>query len=297
MTRLRQRFDQYAAAPMFAVTMIFLFCLSGILHLAEGEELQGLSDICLRGLLALYPLYVLEFLAHLALGSNHWKQNLLFCVLPPLRLGARDHVTGQNIWLPVLGWVAVDRELNERLERALSLPMIVIALMVLPLMGIEHFAADRVAANPWLALSLHAATGLIWLAFTAEFILMISVAERKIKYCKAHWIDLAVIMLPLVAFLRVGRLGRLLRLQQLTKTARMYRMRGVLMKLYRAVLLLDVIDRLLRGGPEQKLPRLRETLAEKEREIAELRQEITELEAIVGTVAPAAEAPPIRKAA
>ena len=46
---------------------------------------------------------------------------------------------------------------------------------------------------------------LIWTAFALEFVIMISVVERKLKYCVQHWIDLLVIVLPLVGFLRTLR--------------------------------------------------------------------------------------------
>jgi hypothetical protein len=31
---------------------------------------------------------------------------------------------------------------------------------------------------------------------------MISVAPRRLEYCKKHWLDLAIILLPLISFLR-----------------------------------------------------------------------------------------------
>ena len=30
--------------------------------------------------------------------------------------------------------------------------------------------------------------GCIWMAFACEFLLLISVAERKVDVCKAHWL-------------------------------------------------------------------------------------------------------------
>ena len=112
---------------------------------------------------------------------------------------------------------------------------------------------------------------------------MISIVSRKFRYCKDHWIDIAVIFLPLVAFLRAARLGRLLRLQQLTKSAKVFRVRGTVMRAYRSILMLDVIDRLFRANPEVQLLRLEEAMVEKEREIEELRQEIVSLKARMAT--------------
>jgi hypothetical protein len=289
-----RRIDRYLAAPMFGAALLFLLCLSGLLHLGDRAAFAGATTLCLWGIGLLYPLFAAELLLHLAIGGPGWKQHLLFCLAPPLRLGCRDHTGGRRIWLPFAGWRIVGRDIFEQLERSLSLPMIVVALMILPLMGFEYQYADLIADDARLDLVVRAGTGLIWAAFAAEFIVMISIVERKAKYCKEHWIDLAVILLPLVAFLRVGRLARLLRLQQLTRTARIYRLRGVIMKLYRAILLLDVLDRVFRGDGATRLARLRETIAEKEQELLELHQELVELEL---EFAPPAETIAFRRAA
>lgn len=278
-TALRERIDGLTAKPMFAVSLLFLVFLSGTLHLHEVEGLAAVIDLCLWGMIALWPLFAAEAAVHGILRSPGWRRHLLYSALPPLRLCARDHVEGTRIWLPVAGWSRVDEKLRDRIEQGAALPMIVIALMVLPLLAIESYWTEQIAANPRLGFCVHAGTGLIWVAFTFEFIVMISIVEKKLRYCREHWIDLIVILLPLVAFLRVARVGRLLRLQQLSRTARAYRLRGLLMRAWRAVLLLDVIDRLIRGGPEKRLERLRETLAVKEAELEAIRAEVRELEA------------------
>lgn len=333
--------DRFLAKPIFAASVLFLICLAGILHFDNAPASSEVVNICEWGLALLYPLFVLEWIAHLVMRSPGWKQHLLFCLIPPLRIGARDHKQGKCVWLPWIGWRERDRPLFNQIEKAFSIPMILMALMVLPLMFLEwswgarvseeardayhrqhrqstgaaqapaaeqQLAAEqvapgtdthpdeaeaatvapakaaaqarRLAANysPRLAMFIQGATALIWLAFTLEFIVMISVVEHKLRYCKQHSIDLAVILLPLAAFLRVARLGRLLRLHQLSKTARMYRIRGLLMKAWRAVLVLEVFDRLMRGSAESRLARLRESLEEKEAEVIALRKQICELE-------------------
>lgn len=278
MERLRDNIDRYTGGPMFVASMLFLLLLAGVLHFVEENGIGSVWTVCCWGLLVLYPLFLVEFLLHLVLGSPVWKQRLLSCLIPPLRLGGRDFETGQRIWLPLWGWTPVDEELVLRLEKHFSLPMILIALMVLPLMAVENFWSERISTDPNLAFYLQLATGLIWLAFTFEFLVMISIVERKVRYCKEHWIDIAVICLPLIAFLRTARLGRLLRLNSLAKTARAYRLRGLLMRTYRAFLVLEVIQRLLRPDPQKRLAQLREILAEKEAELEELRSEMRRLE-------------------
>lgn len=262
---------------MFAVTCLFLLLLAGVLHLHDQTDYRRVLLACCWGLALLWPVFVVECLVHAVARTSRWKQNLLYCLLPPLRLGARDHATGTQMWLPVVGWAVVDEALHRRVAKALSVPMIVIALLVLPLMGAEFVWAEKLQASPRLAMAAQAATGFIWFAFTAEFLVMIAIVDRKLRYCKEHWIDLAVILLPLVAFLRAARLSRLLRLQQLTRTVRVYRLRGLALKAYHSLLLLDAIDRLIRGGPEARLRKLEVQCAEKEQELERLRDEVRTL--------------------
>ena len=59
--------------------------------------------------------------------------------------------------------------------------------------------------------------------------------------------------------------------------------RGTVMRAYRSILMLDVIDRLFRAKPEVQLLRLEEAMAEKEREIEELRHEIDILKVRMAT--------------
>ena len=98
------------------------------MHLHVGREYRAVSTSCHWGLVILSPLFVLELFPHLAAKSKCWKQNLLFCFVSPLRLGARDHVSGETIWLPWTGWSKVDFELRCKAEKAFNIPMIVIAL-------------------------------------------------------------------------------------------------------------------------------------------------------------------------
>ena len=157
--------------------------------------------------------------------------------------------------------------------------MMIIALLVLPLIGLEFLFAEELEKSPQLSASVTAATAVIWFAFTFEFVMMCSLAEKKLTYCVKHWLDLAIILLPLVAFLRALRLGRLLRLQQLSKTARVYKLRGTVMRAWRALLVLEFVRRLTQGRPEKRLAKVSELIAQKERELADLRAEMTRLKA------------------
>ena len=169
--------------------------------------------------------------------------------------------------------------------------MIGIALLILPVLMVEFLLKEQVARYAWLRLALHVGTGVIWFAFAAEFILMASIAEKKLDYIRKNWVDLAIIVLPFFSFLRSmqavrgSRLAKLAKIPQLSKLVRAYRLRGTALKAFRALVLLDVSTRLLRTTPEKQLIRLREELAVTQREarlirlmIARLEREIVESE-------------------
>jgi voltage-gated potassium channel len=119
----------------------------------------------------------------------------------------------------------------------------------------------------------------IWLAFTIEFIVMVSIARNKLGYCRDHWIDIAIILLPFIAVLRVLRWSRLLRLHQVAKAGRVYRLRGLSTRMFRGILVLGVLHRFLQEDPEKQLEKLREKQTEREFELAQLRAEVADLEA------------------
>lgn len=274
----------------------------------EGAEPITLSEAELRfeetaynwgrfaGLLLLFiwPVFIAEYAFHfLRLGSfeKFFKQHPFWwaiCLIPPLRIGARRRTQETDqIWLPRYGWMSVNRELRRELERAFSVPIIWIALLILPVLGLQFYFKEGIADYPAMRIALHFGTGLIWFAFTFEFIVMVSVAESKIAYCKRHWLDLVIILLPLVSFLRTLRLIRASklvkvgRLQQLTKVVRAYRLRGVAMRGLRALMLLEVLNRLLRIKPEKQLKKLLKQYDEKQRELEELQHEIDTVKALI----------------
>ncbi|GIW96736.1 MAG: potassium channel protein [Pirellulaceae bacterium] len=207
-----------------------------------------------------------------------------YLMFPPLRLGAHRHGEQEWIWLPRWHWQVVDRDLCRRLERLFSIPMFWISLMILPVLGLQFYFKHRIADYPLLRAVLHIGTGVIWFAFAMEFIVMVSVAKSKWRYCKEHWLDLAIIVLPMVSFLRSIRVLQAMRfvpaaqLGQISKAASAYRMRGVVMRAVRAMMLLDLTTRVLRISPEKRLATLKQMRTDKLLELQEIEAEIKQLE-------------------
>jgi voltage-gated potassium channel len=109
---------------------------------------------------------------------------------------------------------------------------------------------------------------------------MCSISRNWLTYCKSHWVDLVIILLPLIEYLRILRMSRLARLQRLAKTTgQAYRLRSVAMKAWRALLLLEALQRLTAGTPEKRLAKLRRELDDCHALAARLEVEIRETEA------------------
>lgn len=207
------------------------------------------------------------------------KRLLLIWLLPPYRLALTTHPSGPCIWLPQLGWQTINRDLFLRLDRAFSIPMLLIAMMILPVLAIEFVWGRQVAANPALALALDLSTAGIWIAFATEFIIMSALAEKKLPYLLRHWVNLAIILLPLLAFLRGFQSVRLLRMTRITKLLKVYRLRGLGLRAWQGLVTLELIEQLLHRDPAKRLEYLRRRAEEYTWELERLRQRIAELEA------------------
>jgi voltage-gated potassium channel len=291
--------------PMFVLSVVFLIVLGGLLHRHKLPQFGDVQEAALAaeggtydpyntelliqiGILAcLWPIFWIEGLARFFLArpvAGWWPplwDLLVVSLVPPLRMGQRSQGPGHELWLPWHGWRPVNRELQRTLERDFGLPMIGVALLVLPLLAAEWFFHDAMEQHFWIQFLVEFGNALVWFAFTIEFIVMLAVARRKWIYCVVHWIDLIIILAPFVAFLpvlRLLRLGRVIRLEQLSRLGRLYRMQGVALRAWRGFLLLELINRILGTTPEKHLEQLRELEEAKQEELAELRREIAALE-------------------
>ena len=115
---------------------------------------------------------------------------------------------------------------------------------------------DKIRAEPVLALWLDIGTSVIWLAFALELILMVAVADRPWRYCFLHWIDLVIVLMPAVEMFplfRLLRMGRILRLENLLRWGRLHRLQALLARCWRAILVLQIVQRLTGRSAERQL--------------------------------------------
>ena len=153
-------------------------------------------------------------------------------ILPPPRPGVR------HVGIPFVGIVISDDDFRRRIDRIFHWPMIVLALAVIPLLVIELMlrAEERPAALAGFGFAV------IWFAFVVEFVVKSTVAESRLEYARRNWLDLIIILVPILRPLRLtGSLAR---------TTRVFKLRGVAMKcaryVFTIVLGMEATDRLMR---------------------------------------------------
>jgi hypothetical protein len=285
---VRRTWENVFAGPMFFLSVLFLVVLAGLIHRYPHLDTGDPEVLLIEGALGtLWLVFLFEAVLRFQLRDperSMWKPlgtAVACCLLPPLRMGLTSQVRPHHIWLPGLGWHEIDNGLRKTLERVFSVPMILFALMVLPLLAVEYCYRETIRSEPILALWLDIGTSVIWLAFAIELIIMVAVSEGAWRYCFVHWIDVLIVLLPLVEMLpvlRLLRLGRVLRLEQLLRWGRLHRLNALVTRGWRAFLVLQIVHRLTGHTLEGRLKQSRELLLAREEEVAELRREIQDLE-------------------
>jgi voltage-gated potassium channel len=285
----------WLAWAMFWLASVDLLLIAGLIHRAQQRDqvTPFELDVMMFGLAALWPVFLTEQM----IGLFHRDRSrplrpvalraVLVAFFPPFRMGTPDPRTGLT-WLPRLGWQVPDKALYTRIDRAFSGPMIVFALLILPVLALEFFHAEQVRTSPTLALVLHISISVIWVAFATEFILESSTAPKPMQHVREKWLDAAIVILPMLEFMltkvvdaapiaRLLRLGRALSPEQITAMQRVYRLRGLLTKGWQAFLVLGGMNRLLGHAEERRLRVVEREIAEMEDHLTELRKEAEDL--------------------
>ena len=282
------------APVLFGVAFAFLVLMGGFIHRASQPEVTAIELNVMAILLAvLWPVFLVDAgIAYLRRSPTVPLIKVLFRIalvvlIPPMRLAWVHPVTNQ-ICLPRMGWVSPGKAVLKRLDRAFGGPMLIFAFLILPVLGIEYFKMEETLKHPTMALALHIATALIWVAFAAEFAIKVSVAPSSLMYMKERWVDLAIVLLPTLEFIlthwveaapiaRLLRLGRAIGPQQIGQLGKAYRLRGLMMKAWQALMLLEAVSRLLGNTPTKRLQKIEAQIADLEEQLLELHNEAVAL--------------------
>lgn len=92
-----------------------------------------------------------------------------------------------------------------RLEQLTDLPLLLLAIVMVPLFLAPYFVDVSPAARD----ALLAADWLIWSAFAVDFGLKLVFAPARLRYARAHWLEAAMVVLPILRPLRMLRRLRL----------------------------------------------------------------------------------------
>lgn len=113
---------------------------------------------------------------------------------------------------------------NERsaeVERRLNIPMLFVALLVVPILVIENSGVS----HGWKTAAM-LVNALVWLAFVAELVVMLRVVPDRKQWLREHPLDVAIVILtpPLMpAGMQSARIFRLLRLIRLVRMVQLTR--------------------------------------------------------------------------
>jgi len=277
-------------APVFFwLAVVDLVALSGYIHRAdERYGVTGFETLFIAAILVgIWPIIAVEAIVGLILRDRSrplWPtllRTVAIVLLPPARLGMVSPITGE-IWLPRLGWQRQGKDLLERLDRSFGLPLLVFALLVIPVLGAEYIWKDAVKENRFFSWALDACMAAIWVAFAAEFLLKLQASGTPFKYAKEKWLDAAIVLLPVLEFVltswasaapiaRLLRTTRAIAPDKLARMGQMYRLRGMGMKLWHALLALELVARVTGDTAAKRLKRLEARIAAAELELAELK--------------------------
>ena len=280
------RYDARMAGPIFYLGVVSLLLIGALVTAFTEEDISPSLTAWLSWLGSLLGFIYLVFIADILLlfyqsqqsgtSMNRGERNkrLLALFFPPLRVGSRNIVSGEFSWIPGWQWCKVNEGLFAELKRRFVLPMIAIAVLIIPVLIIEWKFLDEVrSAFPGLKINLilESVQTFIWCAFTFEFLLMISISRRKLNYVKKNWIDLLIILLPFVSFLRTLRISQIARLKYATRS---FKLRGVITKARQGLIFVDFVQRIFRLRPENEVKRLFRLLQENQQDRRELQQKL-----------------------
>lgn len=271
-------YDLARAEWMFWISLSFLAVLAALLpHGGVETPIETLvlyHPFLPYALLGLWGVILIEGVAGALAAPDRgraWRRLALVAFLPPFRMAVSPRRPNDWVWLPRYGWLPVANESVASMEQRTAIAMLLATALIVPVLIVDFGFAEAVEASRPLQVALAVLMASIWFSFALEFTVMVSLAPKKLNYCKKHWISIVIVVLPLFAFLRTIQLFNFLRVAKASKLAKAYRLRGLATRLLKIALAFNLVDRLMAFSPERHCASLEEKIAEKEEELADLR--------------------------
>ncbi|MEX2595056.1 MAG: hypothetical protein WD426_19995 [Anditalea sp.] len=282
------RYDSFAR-PVFFFLSLLMLILAGVIlnpisHDPGNLEIVIFQDLVVKIYVIGWLLYLLDYITVLVLaGKNKNKLaasefifRFLALIFPPFRLASRHIQKVELTWLPFYGWCKGNEGLLKHLKQRFSIPMIIIALLIIPVLLVEWKFYEEVSALLQADLSfwLDIVQAFIWMAFAFEFILMFSISNDKKDYIIQNWIDVLIILLPFIAFIRSLKIVRIARITHLTRG---YKLRGLLMKARQGFIFASFFYRILTLRPGFQIKNLKKKLEKNQKEREKIEEDLVEL--------------------
>ncbi|NJO14568.1 MAG: hypothetical protein HC877_02110 [Thioploca sp.] len=294
-----QLIEAVNAAIMFLITVVFLTIMAIIVQygqLESGLERLLYAPQLLMLLFICWPIFAIERIIYLFFCQHRWKSyvGLVFIILlPPIRLATRRCNHANMIWL--FGWRLTDSACYTELEKQFLLSILFLSLFMSPFWVTELIAPDKLNNHELLYHLVNLGNALIWELFVIEFIIMFSIAEKKLFYLKKHWLELLVIILPMLALasILVSRYAllrqfkfikpeNLLKIARIRRILNIYRTRSVFNRILRILIVVDIFKQFYQyRNPQKYLALLQEQLAQKEQEVIKIKQRIQETKQLI----------------
>lgn len=288
---LRRCYDSLMV-PSIWLSMVWLLMFSIVLPHNGENTFQHIKTpmVKVAGVIALaiWGWFVVEFIV-LVLASRgkrnfvrRFRRGLTVLIFPAFRVAQRSFYRPKEIWIPFIGWKKKNKKLFRQLTHAFSLPMICVVLLVLPAMAIELFKPTWIEDLPWVRNSLGIGQQFIWLAFAYEFVVMIAASPKRLAYCMKHWIDLIIVLLPILLFvlpfLNLLPLVRLARLGRLASLTQMLRMKRLGIKVFQLLALFASTKQIGKNYHKRRIEKLYNLIDDREDELVDLRGELAKLQ-------------------
>ncbi|WP_209330888.1 hypothetical protein [Lunatimonas salinarum] len=281
---------EHFAKPIRTILAFALLVVAASIVNVLSHEGENVSRILFQSTMAkLYGwgwgIFAAEFLAVLWLRKGEKIANSVYwgLVVPPLHFASPHMLDPELMWLPGFGWCRRNEGLFRLLRSKFSIPMIVIAMLIIPVLLIEwkYYEEVQRLLQADLTLLLDLTQALIWLAFAFEFILMAGISKDRISYAKEHWVDLLIVLLPFIAFVRTMRIIKVARLSQV---ARGYKLRGLLLKARQGALFAGLLFKALSLRPEFGLRGIQKKLHKNRQQRERLEEELLQYARILDKV-------------
>ncbi len=287
---IKHTIEKLISKLMLIITVIFLSILAILIQYLQtdhGFERLYHAQSMVNILEVLWLILGIERILYLLFCYEKTGKNLLLTIIiiliPPLRLASRKCNKPDYIFWN-LEWQLVDEKLYTNIEKRFLYPIFVILFFMIPFWIIEIFSIDF--SNLWLFHLLNIGNAIVWSLFVIEFIILCSICKKPLKYALAHWLELSIIILPMLALARFVLILKYIQVSETTyliwfikiqKILNIYRTRSVIHRIIRILTIINIVKRFYQHkNPQKYLEILEEQLQDKEQEIAKIKQQIKE---------------------